>query len=302
MKNRFYILALSLLLISLSVFSVQAEEEIYDRVVTVVGDRAITQYEITRQKSEASLDGALLGIEPTLPEERSDEWARANAIFDAQALVIARDLGTEASEAKIEGVVAELQRKNKWTDEQFEQVARDWGFENVARLKVAYRDRLSIGNTIRVKAGSQVQVSQKEVNEIYRRRYSSNEEEEIHLRQILILLPIIVNPKVEMELLQHANDVRDSIQDGDLTFEEAAQKFSDSPERTRGGDLGWARLGTYQFDGEAFKQETGKLSPVIRTFLGYHILQVTERRTVPVGNADRLKRVITQDLYKERCK
>ena len=76
---------------------------------------------------------------------------------------------------------------------------------------------------------------------------------------LTILLPIIVNPKVEMELLQHANDVRDSIQDGDLTFEEAAQKFSDSPERTRGGDLGWARLGTYQFDGEAFKQETGKM-------------------------------------------
>jgi parvulin-like peptidyl-prolyl isomerase len=95
-------------------------------------------------------------------------------------------------------------------------------------------------------------------------------------------------------------DIRAALRSGELTFEKAAEKFSDSPERARGGDLGWARLGTYQFDGEAFKLQTGELSPVFRTFLGYHILQVTERRNVKIDNPDRLKRVITQNLYKKR--
>ncbi len=180
------------------------------------------------------------------------------------------------------------------------QALRELGFPSVSAAHRAYRRTMSVGQILRIKVGSRVSVSEKEVAEQYRRLYGTGQEEEVHLQQILIRVPLVVRPDVELALYHHVQSVRQAIAEGTLTFEQAARRYSESAERESGGDLGWTRKGTFQFDVHAFKLQPGEMSPVVRSFLGFHILKVTGRRRVEITSEERLKRVITQELYEAR--
>jgi len=294
-------------LLSLSWFMVRGldeveagEEQLLDRVVAVVGDKPITLHDVRRVMSEPELKSVVLGLPPTIPVKRDDAWALNTAIDNELILSIARNLGTESSDDQVNQHMERFKNQNKWSQEEFVRVMIDLGFYSFEDAKRAHKRQFSMGHTIRIKVGSRIQVTQKQVGERFRRLYGQGKEEEVYIHQILIRVPLIVNPTVEWDLYQHIQKVRDQLVAKDLTFAEAAQKFSDGPNAQEGGDIGWARKGTFQFDHAAFDLEKNAISPVIRTYLGFHILKVTEGRRVDIDSPDRLKRVITQQLWERR--
>ncbi len=75
------------------------------------------------------------------------------------------------------------------------------------------------------------------------------------------------------------------------SFEELASIFSDDPGSGRnGGDLGWAKRGTYvpEFEAMGYSLEVDEISDIIETQFGYHILQLLERR----GNNIHLRHIL----------
>ena len=75
--------------------------------------------------------------------------------------------------------------------------------------------------------------------------------------------------------------VRESIVDGEISFEEAAKKSSDDKSAiSNGGNLGYftAFMMVYDFETAAFKTTIGKISMPIRTKYGFHIVRVNEKR------------------------
>ena len=76
------------------------------------------------------------------------------------------------------------------------------------------------------------------------------------------------------------NDLKKQIQDGETTFEEAAQSYSECPSGNEGGDLGSFGKGAMvpEFDAVVFNDEVGVVHGPVKTQFGYHLLEVTSRK------------------------
>jgi peptidyl-prolyl cis-trans isomerase C len=63
-------------------------------------------------------------------------------------------------------------------------------------------------------------------------------------------------------------------------FQEVARQLSVDPTRTQGGDIGFFKAGDVipEFEAACRALEPGKISDVVKTHLGYHVILLTERR------------------------
>ncbi|HLV33318.1 MAG TPA: peptidylprolyl isomerase [Chitinispirillaceae bacterium] len=75
------------------------------------------------------------------------------------------------------------------------------------------------------------------------------------------------------------NSIKNKLDNGE-SFEELAKKYSEGPEASIGGDLGFIEKGSLNeltFEEKAFKLSPGKVSEPFRTRLGFHIIKVVEK-------------------------
>lgn len=75
------------------------------------------------------------------------------------------------------------------------------------------------------------------------------------------------------------NELKEKINSGEITFEEAARDNSTCPSGVRGGALGTFGPGQMvpEFDRVVFNDEVGVVHGPVRTQFGYHLLIITER-------------------------
>ena len=75
------------------------------------------------------------------------------------------------------------------------------------------------------------------------------------------------------------NDLKEKINSGEITFEEAAKEHSLCPSGERGGELGQFGQGQMvpEFDRVVFNDEVGVVHGPVQTQFGYHLLEITDR-------------------------
>jgi peptidyl-prolyl cis-trans isomerase C len=75
-------------------------------------------------------------------------------------------------------------------------------------------------------------------------------------------------------------DLKKQIDSKELTFEAAAQSYSQCPSGNAGGDLGTFGKGQMvpEFDAVVFNDEVGVVHGPVQTQFGYHLLEVTSRQ------------------------
>ena len=105
------------------------------------------------------------------------------------------------------------------------------------------------------------------------------EVEEVKASHILIEPTIILSEEKAEEKL--ANILKE-IKAGEITFADAAKKFSEGPTSVRGGDLGWADPTSYD---PAFKEalatmKKGEYHKPFRSSFGWHIIELVDRRMI----------------------
>ena len=87
------------------------------------------------------------------------------------------------------------------------------------------------------------------------------------------------------------------------SFDKLAQENSIDPTGKNGGDLGWFRKGDLvpDFEKAVFGLEkNGDLSGIVQTQFGYHIIRLTDSRTIPKRSLDETKTQIQQVLYNQK--
>ncbi len=79
---------------------------------------------------------------------------------------------------------------------------------------------------------------------------------------------------------QVCKDLKAQIENGETTFEEAAQSYSQCPSGSDGGNLGSFGKGAMvpEFDKVVFNDEVGVVHGPVQTQFGYHLLEVTSRK------------------------
>ncbi|MDM8534651.1 peptidylprolyl isomerase [Clostridiaceae bacterium HSG29] len=93
------------------------------------------------------------------------------------------------------------------------------------------------------------------------------------------------------------NEIAEELK-GELSFEEAAQKYSTCPSKERGGDLGTFGKGQMvpEFEKVAFELEINEISEPVKTQFGYHIIMTTEKNEGEESAFEEVKDHIAQEL------
>ncbi|WP_396267335.1 peptidylprolyl isomerase [Ideonella sp.] len=100
-------------------------------------------------------------------------------------------------------------------------------------------------------------------------------------RHILLRPSIRLSPDAARRRLA---EFREAVLSGKVSFEELARKNSEDGSATSGGDLGWANPGQFvpEFEEAMGGLQLGGISPPIESRFGFHLIQVTDRRDVPM--------------------
>lgn len=181
--------------------------------------------------------------------------------------VTVNNLQIAAQIKRLEQIITENEEKPK-------EVLEKLGF-NTARLKKRLVDAAMWENYF----SSQVddKVLQKYF-ELHKEQFDGTE-----VRGSQIYLKLSANPtKAEIEAAtKKLAGYKKQIEAGDITFADAAKKWSQSPSGKNGGDLGFSMYSGKNpeaFSKVLFKLEQGEVSEPFQTPFGMHLMTVTERR------------------------
>jgi len=130
-----------------------------------------------------------------------------------------------------------------------------------------------------------VEVLSSDVKDMYDHRQTN-----IKVRHILV------------ESVDQARQIRQDIESGAISFEDAAAKYSmDLSNRTRGGYLGevrWTRT-TPEFQKVAFELEPGVVSDPVSTSYGVHLIRVDERVSVDLGDFESVRVTLRPEVRRD---
>lgn len=118
-----------------------------------------------------------------------------------------------------------------------------------------------------------------------------------------IMIPVNRSLGNDPKAKAHIDSIRAAIVAGEITFEDAAAKYSvDTPTAQKGGLMGWLPAGRFPwaFEKAAYDTPVGGVSPVIDSGFGLHIVKVNEDRPTSgeVHAAHILK--VTRDIPQSR--
>jgi len=130
------------------------------------------------------------------------------------------------------------------------------------------------------KVSEGVTVDAKEIKKFYddnQARY--DEPEQIKASHILFRVPPNASPEDKAKKKKAAEDVLGQLKKG-AKFEELAKKYGEDPTKDRGGDLGYFVKGRMvkPFEEAAWKLKVGKLSGVVETQFGFHLIKKTDHK------------------------
>jgi len=120
----------------------------------------------------------------------------------------------------------------------------------------------------------------------------------VHVQHILLMT---VGNKTDAEIeeiRQKAEDVLKQARKG-AKFDELAKKYSEDPgSKDKGGDLGWLTQGQTvpEFEKTAFSLEKGKISDLVKTQYGFHIIKVLDKETAHTKAFEEVKESIKSRL------
>ena len=255
-----------------------AQDNVVDQVVWIVGDEAIFKSQVEEARLQAQLQGQRWHGDPycIIPEELAIRKLYLN-------------------QADIDSVYATPAEINQQIDYRLQTLATNVGgvekVEEYYEMSVSQiRDRLSesvreeiVVSKMRSRVTSNVKVTPAEV----RRYYKNVDIDSIPFVptqvevQIITLEPVI--PQSEIESVKaELRDYTERIQSGTTQFSTLALLYSqDTGSARRGGEIGFTGRGELlpEFAAVAFNlTDPQKVSKIVETEAGFHIIQLIEKR------------------------
>ncbi len=121
---------------------------------------------------------------------------------------------------------------------------------------------------------------------------------------------IIVKPdagQTESQVAAQLRQLKADIESGKISFEAAAEKYSQDGSALKGGSLGWSEPGQFvpEFENAMNTLPAGQISDPIASRFGVHLIQVQERQRVRVDakqQRELARRVLQQEKGEENYK
>ncbi len=276
MKKRLLTLAVALL--GGLPLMAQEAENIIDEIIWVVGDEAILRSEVENERKRMLYQGEKIDGDPygVIPEQMAIQ-----KLFINQAIIDSIEVSDEQVEAQVDAqmnmFIAQIGSKEKleeYLEKPISQLRSEW--------RTGIRNN-GIMQQMQKKLVEDVTITPSEVR-LYFERLPKDSipfiETQVEV-QIITLQPQVSKQQVD-EIKNRLRDFTNRVNSGESEFSTLAILYSEDPgSAAMGGELGFKAKGAYvpEFSAAAFQlTEPGKVSKVVETEFGYHIIQLIERR------------------------
>lgn len=248
-----------------------------DRVLVVVNDEAITQYDLAEQRRIVLAQLKASNITPPSGDVL-DKQVMERLIIERGLLQYAKDNGIRVDDTTVERTILRVAEENKLKPDEFRKVLEREGVayptyrEDVRKQVVVQRIRER-------EVDSKIAVSDAEVDNYLATIASQSGEDEYQLSHVYVTVPEQATPDVVEARRKRAETALAQINAG-KDFAEVAASYSDAPDASSGGNLGWrtpARLPTV-FADIVRTMKPGQVSAVLRSAGGFHIVKLAEVR------------------------
>ena len=250
-----------------------------DRVIAVVNDEAITQYELDDARRVVVQQLKQQNVQQPAADVL-DKQVLERLITERALLQHAKDSGVKVDDSQVERAIQRIAEDNKLTLDGLRQALAREGVAYV-RYREDVRSEIVMQRLREREVDARITVSDAEVeNYLATIKAQSGGEAEYRLAHILVLVPEQANAEQIEAKRRRAEEALKNIREG-TDFGQVAAGFSDATDALSGGNLGWrpgARLPTV-FAETVRGMKAGDVSPVLRSAAGFHIVKLIERRS-----------------------
>lgn len=187
--------------------------------------------------------------------------------------------GRAAAPADVDQQVAAVRAQFK-TDAEFDQALAGRGFDR-DRLRREVTESLTVQKWVRETVLPSILVSEGEAKEFYDQNQARMvEPERLRARHLLVSVDPQATAEQKAEKRRRVDELRARIAGG-ADFAQVAKEASDDPiTGPRGGELEWLVRGRAvpAFEKAAFALPPGRLSEVVETRFGFHLIEVHEKK------------------------
>lgn len=274
----------SLLLACFAFLPACSSPKVPSRTLALVNGEAITLADF---QESLKIEGWKFGAEPDFPREPGkDLKARIleNMIRDRLLLQEAAKRGISVDTEEVEESLTAF-RKHYPKKEDFDVFLQRRGFSTSKFRHLRFRELMIRKLTDRI-VSENVPVTPEKLWAYYHEHIGEYRHgEQVLARQIVT------------DSREKGAALREMLDKG-ASFEDVAEKYSLSPDRKKGGILGWFGRGEMPkaFDEICFQLEAGVRSPVVKTPYGFHIFEVLEKREAGQFAFDDVKEDIRRRL------
>ena len=263
-----------ILFVSVSLF---AQQQVVDKVAAVVDNEIILKSELDYQ---VKLFAAQKKVEPTTPglEKQVLNQMIEEKLAYAQALLDSITVTDDEINNRINYQINYFEQQYG-SKEKVEQI---YGM-SIEKIKRTLEDPIKkqiLVQKLEEKKFGNVQATRNEVKQFFNTYKDSLgvTPEKVQIAHIFIIPK--VTEKMKQKYYEKAEAILDSLKHG-ADFAELAKKYSEDPGSAQeGGDLGWVGKGVFypEFESAAFALKPGELSGVVESPVGYHIIQMIDKR------------------------
>jgi len=240
-----------------------------------------------------------------LQKERTPTKYNYSHIFIENIRDGADDVDAEVTKNKLNKVINQLKENN------FENVAKDYsdgpmaskggliGFKTIDEIPDIFIDSLKsmkIGETSQpIKSSGGYHLVK--LNKIEEFATETIIVRQSKAKQILLKKNQIIS---ENEIKKKLANIRNLIMEG-MPFSEAAEKYSEDGSAANQGDLGWLNPGDTipEFEKEMDNLKIDEISQPVKTALGWHLIQVNDRREKDLSS-ESLRQRVKESLMRQK--
>ena len=291
---------LLLLILSIQFGFVSAQKNMVDKIVAVVGDEIILKSDIEnaflQEQGRGSISSSSDFKSVILEQLLERKLLLAQAQIDS--IIVTEDEVENAISGQVENYISHIgsqERLEQYFGKPLQEIKDD--------MRSSIRERL-ITEQMEQKIVQKIRTTPSEVRNYFKtipKDSLPDMPDRFEIQQIML------NPRVsdaeKERIRERLRLFRDQISKGEKTFNTLAVLYSECPSASRGGELGYSPRTTLDpaFAEAAFNLKPGKVSKIVESEFGFHLIQLIDRQGDKINVRHILLKPKVSDSEKEEA-